>query len=165
MSLDASPLPPAYDQPCSICIVASLFNERHTNALVDNCLTELNKFAPQAQVNVIRVPGAYEIPVTAAAIIASPTPPDVMIAFGVIIRGGTEHGDLIANAATASLQNLSVASRIPIINQVLLVNNTDQANERCMGEELNRGREGAYAAVSMLHVRAQIKTHYFTQNV
>lgn len=164
MSLDASPLPLPYESPCSLCIVASQFNERHTNALVENCLSELKEFTPHAKVHVIRVPGAYEIPVTVSAIVSSPKPPEVIIAFGVIIRGGTEHGDLIASSSINALQEISVSSHIPVINQILLVNSEEQAKERCMGDELNRGREGAHAATAMLHVRSQLNTQYFLKN-
>lgn len=160
MSTLELPCPELFSGSGSIGIVASLFNQEYTDSLVQHCLDELQALAPNASVSVVRVPGAFEIPVAIRAMVSSQTPPDVTIAFGLIIRGGTEHGDLIGNSATNALQDLAIAYGTPAINQILLVNNENQAFERCMGEKLNRGREGARAAVSMLHVRQELISRY-----
>ncbi len=165
MSSASLPCPRPFESKSAIGIVASRFNEAHTDALVARCLEELKVLAPQADVTVIRVPGAFEIPVAIRAMAASVTPPDAIISFGVIIRGGTEHGDLIATSVTQALQDLAVAHGVPVINQVLLVNNDEQADERCFGEELNRGVEGARAAAAMLDVRQQLLSHYPQKHV
>lgn len=144
----------------SIAIVASVFNEDYTNALVENCLAELSELAPNTRVAVIRVPGAFEIPVAISAIAQAATPPAIIIAFGVIIRGGTEHGDLIAQTTTQQLQQISVKTSIPVINQVLLVQDEKQAYARCIATRLNRGREGAGAAISMLESLSQISLKF-----
>lgn len=160
MSIAELPTPEQFKSACKIGIVASRFNEEFTDALVDTCQTELKTLAPKSDVTVIRVPGAFEIPVAIRALVSSSCPPDIVIAFGLIIRGGTDHGDLIGSSVTSGLQDLAITYGIPAINQVLLVNNENQAFERCMGDKLNRGREGARGAVSMLHTLKDLATKY-----
>ena len=71
-----------------------------------------------------------------------------MFALGVIIKGETDHADLVGSSVTTSLQNLALANNIPIIHEVLLTENREQAVERCQGTK-NRGLEAAKAAVTM----------------
>lgn len=164
MSASELPCPETFSSPALIGIVASVFNQEYTDSLIENCVRELEVLAPWAEVSIIRVPGAYEIPVTVRAMAAAQAPPDVIISFGLIIRGGTEHGDLIAQSVTTALQDIAVTYGTPAINQVLLVNNEEQARERCMGNKLNRGTEGAKAAATMLHVRQQLISQYPPKN-
>ena len=144
----------------NITLVASLFNEEYTNALVENCLAELAELAPNIRPTVIRVPGAYEIPVVASTLAKTSNAPSLMIALGVIIQGDTEHGDLIATSCTQALQQIAISTQIPIINQVLLVEDEKQAYARCIATLLNRGREAARAAVTMLEVLQQINQKF-----
>lgn len=133
----------------NLTIVASRYNERYTDALVENCVSELQQILPCATVDIVRVPGAFEIPVTIKAIAQSSQPPTVIIALGVIIQGSTEHASLVGTSVTQALLDLAVATGIPIIHEVLLLNDTQQAEERCIGQTLNRGRESARAAAAM----------------
>jgi 6,7-dimethyl-8-ribityllumazine synthase len=134
-----------------IAIVASKYNERYSDALVDFVIDELGDYLPQARVDLIRVPGAFEIPVTVRAIIELEAPTCV-IALGVIIQGQTEHANLVGSAVTDALQNLAVQYTTPIINEVLLLENEEQADQRCLDEDLNRGIEAARAAATMVEV-------------
>jgi 6,7-dimethyl-8-ribityllumazine synthase len=134
-----------------LCIVASKYNEQFTDALVDNAVEELGELLPQARVDLIRVPGAFEIPVTIATVLERESPVCI-IALGLIIRGATEHADLIASSVTTALLSLAVEHRRPIIHEVLLVNDEKQAYARCIGDKLNRGREAARAAASMVDI-------------
>ena len=79
-------------------------------------------------------------------------PPSCVIALGLIIRGSTEHGDLVARSVTDALQKLAVESLRPIIHEVLLVDDEKQAYARCIGAQLNRGREAARAAAAIIDV-------------
>jgi 6,7-dimethyl-8-ribityllumazine synthase len=79
-------------------------------------------------------------------------PPACIIALGLIIRGLTAHADLVARSVTDSLQQLAVSSQRPIINEVLLVEDEKQAYARCIGSQINRGREAARAASLMIDV-------------
>jgi 6,7-dimethyl-8-ribityllumazine synthase len=151
MSLALQPKPRSIGPKVRICIVASKYNETFTDALVDNAIKELGELVPQGRVDLIRVPGAFEIPVMVASVLDR-DPPACVIALGLIIRGSTEHADLVANSVTDALQGLAVKSLKPIIHEVLLVEDEKQAYARCIGAQLNRGREAARAAASMIDI-------------
>ncbi|MDA0766367.1 MAG: 6,7-dimethyl-8-ribityllumazine synthase [Verrucomicrobia bacterium] len=138
-----------------LAIVASKYNERYTNALVDAVIDELGEYLPQARVDLVRVPGAFEIPVTVKALI-NLEQPTVVIALGVIIEGETAHADLVARSVTDALQKIAVQSRTPIIHEVLLCSTEEQAAQRCLNEDMNRGIEAARAAAAMVDVFSEI---------
>jgi 6,7-dimethyl-8-ribityllumazine synthase len=149
MSQHSPVRPRPIDGEVSIAIVASLYNSAYVQGLLDAAREELGDLAPQAQLTVYRVPGAFEIPVCAEVVLEAARP-DVLIAFGVIIRGSTEHADLVGSSVTDALQRMAVRHMVPVIHEVLLVNSEEQASERCLGLEMNRGAEAAQAAVSMV---------------
>lgn len=138
-----------------VTVVAARYNEKYTEALLKNCLDELAETAPGVEVEVVRVPGAFEVPVMVKRAIVQPVSgetPDVVIAFGVILRGSTAHADLIGTAITNQLMSMSCESLVPVVHEVLLLNNEEQAFARCIASSLNRGREAARAAVAMLNL-------------
>jgi len=145
-----SPAPTARNG--SVAIVASRYNARFTDALVESAAATLAKLAPDLKLRVVRVPGAFEIPVVVEALASAEDQPLAIIALGVIIRGSTAHADLIAESITRSLQDTGVSHLIPVIHEVLLVANAEQAEVRTLGDELNRGREAAEAAIAMIEV-------------
>lgn len=136
-----------------ITIVAASYNEKYTSALLENCLDELRETAEHTNVSVVRVPGAFEVPVMVKRAIAAPAEglaPDVVIALGVILRGSTAHADLIGSAITNQLLSIACDTMTPVIHEVLLLNDEQQAFTRCIASALNRGREAARAAIAML---------------
>lgn len=138
-----------------ITIVAATYNEKYTSALLENCLAELKGADDYAEVRVVRVPGAFEVPVMVKRAIAAPQnglKPDVVIALGVILRGSTAHADLIGSAITTQLLSIACDTMTPVIHEVLLLNDEQQAFARCIASTLNRGREAARAAISMLNL-------------
>lgn len=151
MSSTLPPKPRIIGPKVKICIIASKYNEEFTDALVENTLVEINELVPQARVDLIRVPGAFEIPVAVASVMERDNPICV-IALGLIIRGATQHGDLVARAVTDALMRLSVEAKRPIIHEVVIVDDEKQAYARCIGAALNRGKEAARAAAAMIDV-------------
>jgi len=138
-----------------VTIVASTYNEKYTSALLENCLTELKESGDRITVDVVRVPGAFEVPVTVKRAIVRAgkhAKPDVVIALGVILRGSTAHADLIGTAITNQLLSISCDTLTPVVHEVLLLNDEQQAFARCIASTLNRGREAARAAVAMLNM-------------
>ncbi len=135
----------------NIAIVASLYNETMVQGLVDGARRELEQIMPQAQVMTYRVPGAFEIPVCVEFVLRN-TAPDALIALGVIIRGDTEHGDLVGASVTDALQRQAIAHVIPVVHEVLLLDDEEQARERCLGERINRGTEAARVAANMIQL-------------
>ena len=134
-----------------ICIVASEYNEQYTQALVENCSEELKTVLPSVRLEIIRVPGAFEIPVAIKSVLSrSPEKrPDAVVALGVILRGSTDHADLIGSTITQALMQLALEFTTPVIHEVLLLNDEKQAFARCIASQLNRGREAARTAARM----------------
>jgi len=139
-----------------ISIVAAKFNQEYTDALVENAVEEIDFYAANARVDLVRVPGAFEIPVVCKALIEEEQP-DCVIALGCIIRGGTGHADLVATSVTDALQKLAIDKTTPIIHEVLLVEDEKQAYARCIGKNLNRGREAARSALDIIEIMSEVR--------
>ena len=133
----------------SFAIVASRYNNAYVQALIDSATAELNEVEPGADVHLVRVPGSFEIPL-AVKLVALQNKVDAILALGVVLRGETAHADLIARSVTTALMSLALELRIPVIHEVLLLDNEEQAKARCLGKKLNRGTEAARAAVSIV---------------
>ena len=156
MSLALPPQPRIINNKYNkLSIVASKYNEVYTDGLVDNTIEELAEYLPQARIDLVRVPGAFEIPVAAKALLELEAPV-CLIALGVIIRGETAHADLVASSVTNSLQQLALEYKTPVIHEVVLVETEAQAHVRCLGDEMNRGVEAARAAASMIEVFSEL---------
>lgn len=149
MSSTIPPRPRTIVSRKSFVIVAAKFNSEYVQAMVEAATKELQELAPRCKITVKEVPGSFEIPLMVQEMIRSQPKAQAILCLGVILRGATAHADLIARSVTDALMGLSLERRIPVIHEVLLLDNEEQARERCMGEELNRGRDAARAAVEM----------------
>ena len=129
-------------------IVAAKYNSRFTDALVRFAKEELKG---AASVRVIRVPGAFEVPLVAGRLARSGSV-DAVICFGCVLRGATGHADHIVVGVTNALAQLQTESGVPMIHGVLLFDNEQQATERCLRKETNRGIEAARTAREMVQI-------------
>lgn len=136
-------------------IVASRYNAEFVDGMVEGARKELEIISPQARVKVHEVPGSFEIPLAVQAI-AERGGVDAILTFGLIWEGETRHADLIATSVTKAILDLSLRFKIPILHEVLVVKNEEQARARCLGE-LNRGIEAARASVRMLQTMSELK--------
>ncbi len=141
--------PRSFDSKSAITIVRSKYNEEFTQSLLDSCIEELKNILPDVAITIMETAGSFEIPMVVERVLKTQEPKAV-IALGLIIRGETMHGDLIAASITNALQEIAVRHVKPVIHEVLLVNNNDQAYARCIGSDLNRGHEAARAVHTML---------------
>ncbi len=130
-------------------IVASRYNSRYVDAMLRAAKTELLRAGGNVQV--VRVPGAYEIPVVVARL-ARKSRVSAVICLGVILRGQTVHAAHIGDAVSDALMRIQVETEIPVIHEVLLLENEEQAKARCLGKTHNRGREAAQTAIAMTRV-------------
>ncbi len=131
-----------------IAIVVSRFNQNISQALLEGALETLHRLGLAAQqVDVIWVPGAFEIPGTAARVL--PTY-DAIITLGAVIRGETPHFDYVAGAAANGVAELARRGEKPVIFGVLTCNTTEEAEARAGGKAGNKGSDAALAAVEML---------------
>jgi 6,7-dimethyl-8-ribityllumazine synthase len=136
----------------SFAIVASKYNSRYVDAMLraaQKCLKE----AGAKSVRIVRVPGAYEIPVVAARLARVHAPPlSAIICLGVILRGETTHAQHIGEAVSNALSQIQALHEVPVIHEVLLLENEQQARARCLGRTHNRGTEAAQTALEMARV-------------
>ncbi len=151
-----SPKPEPVDASSfKIAIAAARFNGRLVDALLERVQRGLAKSGVSSgKVTVVRVPGSNELPLAARLLVDSARP-DAVVALGVIIRGGTTHYELISEAATNGLQDVALATRVPVINGIVVAENAAQARARCEGR-IDRGAEFASAAVSMAALRRRL---------
>ena len=124
-----------------ICIVLSSYNSEITDKLYTSAKEELLK-SNFNQIETIKVPGSFEIPVAISKVIKKH---DAFIAIGCIIKGETANFDLISNAITNGIMQISVNEKKPIGNAILTCFNKNQAKDR-----FNRGAEAAKAVIAVL---------------
>lgn len=138
-----------------IAIVASEYNRKHVDGMVDQAQRVLRD--ARVEVDVLRVPGAFEIPVVVESIAGQAGRPfSAILALGVIIRGETAHADLVGQAVTSALMETAVRHRVPVIHEVLLVASKAQADARCLDPRFNRGGEAAQTALSMVRLMRRL---------
>ncbi len=137
-------------------IVASRFNAQYVDGLVDHAMNELRALAPDANISLHCVPGAFEIPVVVREL-AARDKTDAVIACGVILQGETNHAQNLSRSVTDALQRIAVEHAVPVINVVLSFDNEGQARARCLENQINRGTEAARAAVEIANVLADLR--------
>lgn len=140
-------------------IVVSQFNEFITEKLLDGCIQTLinNKFEKR-QIDVIKVPGTFEIPTVAGKLLDSDKY-NAIICLGCVIRGETSHYDHICNAVSNELCRLGTESGIPVIFGILTCENVGQAMDRVGGNRGNKGSESALAAIEMVNILQEIENN------
>jgi len=110
------------------------------------------------QVEVIRVPGAFEIPAVAATLAKREVKPiSAIICLGVILRGETTHAQNITEAVSHAFAEIQVRYQVPVIHEVLLLENEAQAEARCLSPKHNRGVEAALTAIEMATTMRELR--------
>ncbi|PSR21306.1 MAG: 6,7-dimethyl-8-ribityllumazine synthase [Sulfobacillus acidophilus] len=134
--------------PARIAIVVSRFNDSITRLLLQGALDTLAHLNwPAAAIDVVWVPGAFEIPGIARRILGRY---DALIALGAVIRGETPHFEYVASAVANGIADLAKLGEKPVIFGVLTCNTVEEAQARAGGKAGNKGSEAALAAVEMI---------------
>lgn len=129
-----------------IAIIVSRFNQSISQALLQGALNTLSRLGAD-DIDVIWVPGAFEIPGAARRVLPRY---DAVITLGAVIRGETPHFDYVAGAAAQGVAELSRAGEKPVIFGVLTCNTAEEAESRAGGKAGNKGSDAALAAIEML---------------
>ena len=130
-------------------IVASRWNPRIVDALVDGALRTLREHGvAEAAIDLVRVPGAWEIP-QAATKLASSGGCAAILALGCVVRGDTRHYEHVADGCAQGLMRVAQEFRVPVLNGVLAVERHADAEARAGGAHGNKGEEVALAALEM----------------
>jgi len=138
-------------------IVASRFNDFIVDRLLDAAVATLTKHgAAPADIEVVRVPGAFETPL-AIKKLASSRRYQALIALGCVIRGATAHFDYVAGEASRGIAHVSLTDEVPVGFGILTVDTIEQAIERAGAKAGNKGVDAALAAIQMANVLRQLE--------
>ena len=138
-------------------IVVARFNSLITNSLLEGAKNTLEQYnVKKENIDVISVPGAFEIPLT-AKMMAKQNRYDAIITLGAVIRGDTPHVDYVCNEVSSGVTQVGLETEIPVIFGVITTDNTDQALERAGIKSGNKGAEAAIAAIEMANVIKGLK--------
>ncbi len=141
-------------------ILVSRYNEMITARLLEGalaCCAEAG--VPRGDIDVLWVPGAFELPVAAAAA-ADTRRYACLVALGAVIRGETPHFEYVAGEATRGLGEVAVRSGVPVGFGLLTEDTMQQAADRAGGSAGNKGHEAAAAAIGAADVIAQLRAHH-----
>ncbi|MDR2732752.1 MAG: 6,7-dimethyl-8-ribityllumazine synthase [Fibromonadaceae bacterium] len=135
-----------------IAIAISRFNEIVTKSLLDGAVAQLKRTAvSENDITVVWVPGAFELPGTAARL-ANSGKFDAVIVLGAVIRGATPHFDHVSNAVNSGIARLAAEGKVPVIFGVLTTDTVEQAMDRAGLKSGNKGADAAIAAVEMVNL-------------
>lgn len=138
-------------------IVVATFNKMVTDRLLSSCLDGLTKQGVKdANIEVVRVPGAFEIPLVARTLAKSGRL-DAVICLGAVIRGDTPHFDFISAEASRGVGQAALDAGVPMIFGVLTTDTVAQAVERADPAKYNRGGDAAKSAIEMARVMRMLK--------
>ena len=133
----------------NITIVASKWNDEIVSKMINESLKHLGGLNV-SNVEVLRVPGAWEIPFGCLKAIERGA--DGIIAFGAIIKGETPHFDIISNTSSQALMDITLKNMVPIANGILATNNLEQSEERASPSCLNKGKEITQSLLEMMEI-------------
>lgn len=139
-------------------IVCSRYNSEYTEPMLEAARSVLES-AGASIVEVVRVPGAFEIPMAASALARRKrSPVRGIVCLGVLWQGETSHAEQIGSTVTRALMEISLATGIPCIHEVLTIQTKKQAQQRCIDPRTNRGIEAAHAALEIVEALASIQS-------
>lgn len=138
-------------------LIAGWFNSTLVERLVSGAVEALRRHGiDESNITVIRVPGAYEIPLIAKRV-AAKGGIDAVVALGAVIRGETPHFDYVAGECASGLARVSMETGVPVTFGVLTTDTVEQALDRAGGKAGNKGADAALAALEMISLLRQIE--------
>lgn len=135
-----------------LALVASRFNSFLVNELVKGAVDAFTRMGGKEEdLSLVRVPGAYELPVVAKTI-ASKGKVDAVVCLGAVVQGATAHAHLITETTSRAFSQIALETGVPVIDGVVAAENLEQAVERCGTKQGNKGFAAVQAAVEMTNV-------------
>jgi 6,7-dimethyl-8-ribityllumazine synthase len=135
-----------------VAIIAARFNAEIVDRLIETAAAELEEAGvPAAAIQLHRVPGAFELPLAAQALLRASDPPDAVICLGAVVRGETPHFDFVAGGAAEGIMQVGLDTGRPVIFGVLTTNTMEQAWDRADGT-YRRGADSARDALEMIQL-------------
>jgi 6,7-dimethyl-8-ribityllumazine synthase len=132
--------------------VAARFNDFVVEALIRGAIDALKRHgAAEKQIEIVRVPGAFDIPIVARKLALSRRY-DALLALGAVVRGDTPHFDYVAGECASGLARIALESGIPVAFGVLTTDTMEQAVDRAGGKGGNKGADAALAAIEMANL-------------
>ncbi len=139
-----------------IALIASRFNSFLVEQLVKGAADAFTRLGgDEKNLVLVRVPGAYEIPVTAKKLAASGTY-DAVVGLGAVVQGATAHAGLICETTARAFNQISLETGVPVTDGVVSAENLEQAVERCGTKQGNKGFAATQAAIELANVLKQI---------
>ena len=139
-------------QGLKMALVVSRFNSFLTEQLVKGAADAFVRLGgDEKDLLLVRVPGAYEIPLVAKRLAAAKSV-DAVLALGAVVQGATAHADLINQATAKAFEEISVETGVPVLDGVVSAENLEQAVERCGTKQGNKGFSAMQSAVEMANV-------------
>ena len=152
-----SSAPALKNKNIKIGIVVSEWNETITGALKEGALTFLSESGiAKNQLSVHTVPGSFELPAAAAALLDADDTLNAVICLGCVIQGETRHFEFISQAVANGIMRVSLDYGVPVVFGVLTCDTMEQAQERAGGKHGNKGVEAAYTCLKMLELQQKI---------
>ncbi len=151
----------------NIVIIQSEWHIEHSNRMLNSCSNLIQQMGHNNKITNYIVPGCWEIPQFLSILLNEAKGKgrkeeegekyknekiDAIILFGIIIKGDTYHFDMILNTLSQSLAKIIIKSRVPIINEILPVNDISHVIERCGDNDKNKGLEAALACAKMINL-------------
>lgn len=137
-------------------IVISRFNEFISSKLLEGCVDTLTRHgAQEGALEIVWVPGAFEIPLLALKL-AKSKKYDAVICLGTVIRGATPHFEFVASEAAKGVAKVSLDTGVPCIFGVITADNLEQAIERAGTKDGNKGRDAALSAIEMANLYEKV---------
>ena len=137
--------------------IAARFNEFIVEPLVRGALDALKRHGvTEKQIDIVRVPGAFEIPIVAKKLAASRRY-DALIALGAVIRGDTPHFDYVAGECASGLSRIALETGVPIAFGVLTTDTVEQAVDRAGGKSGNKGADAALTALEVANLLRRLE--------
>jgi 6,7-dimethyl-8-ribityllumazine synthase len=140
-----------------LAVLCARFNNVITDQLLAGALDALKRSgAAEADIEIVKVPGAWELPIAAKAVVLGKKC-DAIIALGAVIRGDTPHFDYVAGETASGLMAVQLEMGIPVAFGVLTTNTIEQAADRAGGKDGNKGHDAAMTAIEMANLIRRLR--------